>query len=47
MTLESEKIRIGEEAPDFCLPRGDTGDEVCLKNYRGGKLLVVFLRGSW
>lgn len=47
MTLESGKVHVGDIAPGFCLPEGITEDQVCLSDYRGRKLLVIFLKGSW
>ena len=47
MPWESEKLKAGEAAPEFCLPEGLEGEEVCLKDYRRHKLLLLFMRGSW
>lgn len=34
-------VKIGDEAPEFCLPSGG-GDEVCLNSYRGKWLVLYF-----
>jgi hypothetical protein len=47
MPQESESLKVGNAAPGFCLPEGPEGEEVCLEDYRGHKLLLMFLRGSW
>ncbi|MBN1289321.1 MAG: hypothetical protein JXA49_06775 [Actinobacteria bacterium] len=47
MTLESRSVHVGDEAPGFCLPEGGTEEKVCLSDFRGHKLLVIFLKGSW
>ncbi|MFW6113760.1 MAG: peroxiredoxin family protein [Actinomycetota bacterium] len=47
MTLTSDKVKTGEQAPDFCLPEGLTDKEICLSDYRGRVVLVIFLKGSW
>jgi peroxiredoxin len=47
MPLGSDKVKVGDQAPDFCLPEGLGGDEVCLADYRDRKLLLIFLKGSW
>jgi peroxiredoxin len=47
MPLESEILRVGDAAPGFCLPDGLTGEEICLEDFRGHKIYLMFLRGSW
>jgi peroxiredoxin len=47
MPRESEKLEVGDAAPEFCLSEGLEGEEVCLRDYRGHKLLLMFMRGSW
>ncbi|MBN2168723.1 MAG: hypothetical protein JW738_05720 [Actinobacteria bacterium] len=47
MALESSKVHVGDEALEFCLPEGGTEELVCLSDFRGHKLLVIFLKGSW
>ena len=34
-------VKVGEQAPDFCLPDKD-GNEVCLKQYKGKWLILYF-----
>lgn len=40
-------VRVGDKPIGFCLPEGKTGEETCLKDYLGRKVLVIFLKGSW
>ena len=47
MPLDSARIEVGDRAPEFCLPHGLSGEEVCLEDYLGKKLYLVFLRGTW
>jgi peroxiredoxin len=47
MPLDSAGIEVGDRAPEFCLPHGLSGDEVCLQDYLGKKIYLMFLRGSW
>ena len=44
MTVESESVPVGAEAPDFTLTAID-GREVSLSAYRGRPVVLVFLRG--
>ncbi|MCH8920538.1 MAG: redoxin domain-containing protein [Chloroflexi bacterium] len=44
MPVESETVPVGSSAPDFTLTSID-GQEVKLSNYRGRKVVLVFLRG--
>lgn len=34
-------LHIGEKAPDFCLD-SDSGNELCLKDFKGPKLVLYF-----
>ena len=47
MPEKSESIKVGEKTPSFCLPDGLSGEEVCLEDYLGSPLYLIFLRGSW
>lgn len=42
--MERRAPRVGEAAPDFCLPREDGSGEVCLSDYDRP---VVLIFGSW
>jgi peroxiredoxin len=44
MPVESETVPVGSQAPDFTLTSID-GQEVKLSDYRGRKVVLVFLRG--
>lgn len=44
MPVPSEAVPVGSPAPDFRLPAGD-GREVALSDYRGQRVVLVFLRG--
>jgi peroxiredoxin len=44
MPVDSETVPVGAEAPDFTLTAID-GREVSLSSYRGGPVVLVFLRG--
>ncbi|MDY6793879.1 MAG: hypothetical protein SWK76_01160 [Actinomycetota bacterium] len=46
MPLGSNKVKVGKEAPGFCLPEGLSVGDICLMDYMGDKLLVIFLEGS-
>ncbi len=39
---ESTMLELGTNAPDFCLPEPSTGKTVCLDQFSGQPLLVVF-----
>jgi peroxiredoxin Q/BCP len=43
---DSETLRVGDPAPDFALPTAD-GATVHLSDYKGKRLAVVFIRGTW
>jgi hypothetical protein len=45
--LQSDVLKVGEAAPRFCLPHGLSGEEICLEDYLGRKIYLMFLRGSW
>lgn len=47
MALVSDRVKVGDTAPGFCLPDGLTGEEVCLEDFRGRALVLVILKGSW
>jgi peroxiredoxin len=44
MPLRSETIPVGSQAPDFTLT-SIQGEQVRLSDYRGRKVVLVFLRG--
>ncbi len=44
MPVESETVPVGSQAPDFTLTSID-GQEVKLSDYRGRKVVLIFLRG--
>ncbi len=44
MPVSSETVAVGSPAPDFTLTSID-GQEVRLSDYRGRKVVLVFLRG--
>ncbi len=44
MPVESETVPVGSPAPQFTLT-SIQGEEVSLSDYRGRKLVLVFLRG--
>lgn len=39
--MNETKLKIGDIAPDFCMPNQDEED-VCLNNYRGKNVIVYF-----
>ena len=45
MTVDSETVPIGSQAPEFTLQAANDGREVSLSNYRGRPVVLVFLRG--
>jgi peroxiredoxin len=44
MPVESETVPVGSQAPDFTLT-SIQGERVKLSDYRGHKVVLVFLRG--
>jgi len=45
--IDLDRIRVGDEAPDFSL-LSFRGDTVTLSDYRGQRnIILVFYRGSW
>lgn len=36
-----DRLKVGDTAPDFTLPRADGGGEITLSKYRGGKPVVL------
>ena len=44
MPVSSETVPVGSPAPDFTLTAID-GQEVRLSDYRGRKVVLIFLRG--
>ncbi len=44
MPLLSETVPVGSQAPDFTLT-SIQGEQVRLSDYRGRKVVLVFLRG--
>ena len=44
MTVDSDTVAVGSEAPDFTLEAID-GSKVSLSSYRGKPVVLVFLRG--
>ena len=44
MSVASRTVDIGDEAPDFTLPRAG-GGEVSLSSLRGRPVVLAFLRG--
>ena len=44
MTVASDTVAVGSEAPDFTLEAID-GSQVTLSSYRGKPVVLVFLRG--
>lgn len=44
MPVSSETVPVGAPAPEFTLTATD-GGEVSLSDYRGRKVMLVFLRG--
>ncbi len=44
MPVESETVPLGSQAPDFTLT-SIRGEQVKLSDYRGHKVVLVFLRG--
>jgi peroxiredoxin len=42
----SDTLNIGDRAPDFALPTADR-QTVRLSQFRGGRVVVVFIRGTW
>jgi peroxiredoxin len=44
MPVSSDTVPVGSQAPDFTLTAID-GREVRLSDYRGRKVVLVFLRG--
>lgn len=40
-TMNDNKLVVGEQAPDFCLPNQD-GKEICLKDFRGKWVILYF-----
>ncbi len=39
--MKENKIKIGDIAPDFCMPNQDEED-ICLKNYMGKNVVLYF-----
>jgi peroxiredoxin len=46
LKTNSETLQIGDKAPNFALPTANR-DIVRLSDYRGKRLVVVFIRGTW
>jgi peroxiredoxin len=46
LKANSETLRTGDAAPGFLLPTAD-GGVVRLSDYRGKRLAIVFIRGTW
>jgi peroxiredoxin len=46
LKTNSETLQIGDTAPNFALPTANR-DIVRLSDYRGKRLVVVFIRGTW
>ena len=44
MPVRSETVPVGSQTPDFTLTSSQ-GEEVRLSDYRGRKVVLVFLRG--
>ncbi|MCH8052101.1 MAG: redoxin domain-containing protein [Chloroflexi bacterium] len=44
MTVDSDTVAVGSEAPDFTLEAID-GNKVTLSSLRGKPVVLVFLRG--
>jgi peroxiredoxin len=44
MPVQSDTVPVGSQAPDFTLT-SIQGEEVRLSDYRGRKVVLVFLRG--
>ena len=39
--MTEKKLKIGDLAPDFCLPKQDE-EEICLKDYKGKNIILYF-----
>jgi peroxiredoxin len=46
LKTNSRTLRIGDTAPHFSLPTANR-DIVQLSDYRGKRLVIVFIRGTW
>jgi len=46
LKTQSETLKPGDAAPDFELPTVDR-QIVRLSDYRGRRLVMVFIRGTW
>ena len=46
MPIESDTVPVGSQAPDFSLT-SIQGEQVKLSDYRGHKVVLVFLRGFY
>jgi peroxiredoxin len=46
LKTNSRTLRIGDTAPQFSLPTANR-DIVQLSDYRGKRLVIVFIRGTW